>query len=218
MKAMILAAGRGSRMREYCADFPKPLMPIGNTTLIENMLCQLAKAGIEEVIINVSYLAQKIIDALGDGDRYGVRIQYSIEKERALETGGGVKKALPLLGEAPFLVVSGDIWTQYPFATLTNKKIDGAHLVLVNNPTFHPAGDFCLHSGRVDLINGERFTFGNIAILHPSLFATCDQAIFPLSIVLKEAINKGLVTGELYQGVWHNVGTPDELEILINSR
>lgn len=212
MKAMILAAGRGKRMREYCSNIPKPLLPVANTTLIENLLLQIAAAGIVDVVINVSYFAEKIMSTLGDGGRYGVNIHYSIEENQPLETGGGIRKALSLLCDSAFLTVSSDIWTSYPFEKLVNKNIEGGHLVLVDNPTYHPKGDFCLRSDRVSLTGDKRFTFGNIAVLHPSLFEGCHETYFPLSIVLKEAIKNGVVTGDHYQGMWHNIGTPEEYQ------
>lgn len=215
MKAMILAAGRGERMRPLTDTIPKPLAPFGKRRLIEPLLENLNQAGIKQIVINVSYLAQQIIDYLGDGSRYGLEICYSLETEvGGLETGGGVLQALPLLGEEPFLIVSSDIVTNFPFATLGKKRISGgAHLVLVDNPSFHPQGDFHLQEdGLVHLQGNNMLTFASIGILHPQLFAGCTPSKFPLLTVFKQAIQSKQMTGEHYRGPWHNIGTIDQLK------
>jgi len=209
-RAMILAAGRGERMGELTAQTPKPLLRAGGRYLIDYAIQNLKQAGIKEIVINISYRAEQIKSALGDGSHYGVNIFYSEEAER-LETGGGIFQALPLLGDEPFLVVSGDIITDFPLQQLP-QHLDGlAHLVMVPNPAWHPHGDFGLHEGRLVLPADAKFTFGNIGVYHPALFANCQPGHFRLASLLNPAIEAGQVTGELYQGKWHNVGTPADL-------
>lgn len=212
MKAIILAAGRGKRMREYTNAQPKPLIAVSNTTLIERNILQLKSAGVTEMVINVSYMADQIMAALGNGKAYGVSITYSIETT-ALETGGGIKNALPLLSDSPFVVVSSDIWSDYDFKLLKQLSVSGAHLVLVKNPTYHLSGDFGLEENQVTLTAREKYTFASIALLHPKIFVNWDQGVYPLSHVLKAAIKAGQVTGEYYDGAWFNVGTPEELAL-----
>ena len=208
---MILAAGRGTRMRPLTERVAKPLLKIRNTTLIEHNLMQLKSAGIDEVVINVSYLADQIKQALGDGERYGVKIRYSDESAQLLGTGGGIRRALKILGDSPFLVISGDVWTDYPFEQLITKQTRGAHLVLVDNPSYHPLGDFALEGQYVARKEAEKYTFGCIGVFHPEMFLAHQEDVFPLSAVLDHAIDSGHVTGEHYSGVWFNVGTPEEL-------
>lgn len=219
MKAMLLAAGLGARMHQQYPDLPKPLIRVGDTTLIEHNVMQLKRSGITEIVVNVSYMRHKIMAVLGDGSKYGVHVQYSIEEDSPLETGGGIKKALPLLGDAPFLALSADIWTQYEFEKLFSQTQSDAHLVLVQNPSYHPNGDFILQDGYValDQAGEDKFTFSNIAVLQPKLFKNISNTVFPLSEVLKTTIKKGAVTGELYSGVWYNVGTPEELNKLMKT-
>ncbi len=216
MKAMILAAGLGTRMRPLTDTLPKPLLPVGNSTLIELHLQKLAKAGIREVVINVAYLGEKIEAHLGDGSRYGVRIGYSREAE-PLETAGGIKQALPLLGAQPFLLVNGDIWSDYPVDKLVEKAQHlktNAHLVLVPNPEHHPQGDFHLNdAGRVALEGEPKFTFSGISVLSPALFAA-ELPSNRLVEILKPEITQGRVSGELYAGQWMDIGTPERLHSL----
>ncbi len=217
MKAMILAAGRGERMRPLTDKVPKPLAPLGEGRLIEPSLYALQRAGIKEVIINVCYLAQQIVDYLQDGSRYGVRIHYSWESEvGGLETGGGVYQALSLLGPEPFLLLSSDIVTDYPFGDLVNKPLRGlAHLVFVDNPEFHLKGDFHLSAeGQVYLQGNNFLNFAGISLLHPDLFKNCKPGKFPVFKPIKAAIAAGLTTGEHYRGIWHNIGTLAQLQAL----
>ncbi len=215
MRAMILAAGRGERMGELTRHTPKPLVRVNNRYLIEYALASLKQAGILEVVINVSYLASDIIRTIGNGMRYGMKIQYSEEPER-LETGGGIVKALPMLGDAPFLVLSGDVITDYPLQTLPKQIERLAHLVLVDNPAFHPQGDFGLDANQLISMQAKpTFTFGNIGIYHPDLFVACKVEHFPLSRVLFPAIEKGQVSGEYFQGSWFNVGTPNDVKLVV---
>lgn len=217
MKAMILAAGRGERMRPLTDKIPKPLAPLGNGCLIEPLLYALQRAGIEEVVINVCYLAEQIMDYLQDGHRYGVRIHYSREREvGGLETGGGVYQALSLLGTQPFLLLSSDIVTDYPFTALVNQSLPGlAHLIFVDNPEFHTRGDFHLSpDGQVALQGNNFLNFAGISVIHPELFKNCRPGKFPLAGLFREAISAGLATGEHYHGVWHNIGTLEQLEAI----
>lgn len=210
---MILAAGRGERMRPLTDQTPKPLLQAGGKRLIEYHLQALAGAGFSEVVINHAHLGGQLEQALGDGRRYGVTIHYSPEGEgRALETGGGIFRALPLLGDGPFVVVNGDIWCDYPFARLRDTHTNGAHLVLVPNPPQHPHGDFLLHDGVVGSDGvGERYTFSGIGLYHPSLFDGCKPGPFPLAPLLRQAMTAGRVSGELYEGRWFDIGTPQRL-------
>lgn len=210
MKAMILAAGRGERMRPLTDTTPKPLLKAGGRHLIEHHLESLAAAGFESVVINHAYLGEQIEKQLGDGRRYGLSIRYSAEGE-ALETGGGIFRALPLLGDAPFVVINGDVWTDYPYARLRDRQVERAHLVLVDNPPQHPQGDFVLEQGRVHVGEGERLTFSGIGVYHPSLFDGCEDGAFPLAPLLRSAMEKGEVSGEYYRGQWFDIGTPERL-------
>lgn len=210
MKAMILAAGRGERMRPLTDTTPKPLLMAGGRRLIEYHLLNLAGAGIEEVVINHAHLGGQIEEQLGDGSRYGVTIHYSAE-EQALETGGGIFQALPLLGHEPFLVVNGDVWCDYPLERLVATPCALAHLVLIDNPPHHPAGDFHLREGRVEAEGEPRLTFSGIGLYHPELFRGCTPGPFPLAPLLREAMAAGRVSGEHYRGQWFDIGTPQRL-------
>jgi N-acetyl-alpha-D-muramate 1-phosphate uridylyltransferase len=212
MRAMILAAGRGMRMGELTRLTPKPLLRIADRYLIEYALSQLQRAGFHEVVINVSYCHEQIMAALGNGQQYGLQITYSIEPER-LETGGGIFQALPLLGDETFLVISCDIISQYPLEYFLNKTVSHAHLVMVANPSYHPQGDFNLQNNNLTLAGpGERLTYANIGLFNPALFAGFKPGHFRLTQVLAEPLALGQVSGEKYAGLWHNVGSPADLE------
>ena len=216
MKAMLLAAGRGERMRPLTDTTPKPLLTVGGRPLIVWHLQALARAGVRDVVINLGWLGEQIPAALGDGAAFGVRIQYSPEPWPALETGGGVFQALPLLGPEPFLVVSGDLWTDFDFNHISIAPDDLGQLVLVPNPPHHPRGDFGLQAGQV--VDGEpRFNYGNIGLYRPEFFAGCALGRFPLIKPLRRAIAAGRLGGQLYPGVWHNIGTPEQLAALDRS-
>ena len=212
MKAMILAAGKGERLRPLTLHTPKPLVRAGGIPLIEFHVRALAAAGFSELVINHAWLGQQIEDYLGDGSRFGLRIAYSAEGE-PLETGGGIFKALPLLGEEPFLVVNGDIWTDYDFAALRRPLQGLAHLVLVDNPAHHLSGDFRLQSGGVmDAAAGQTsLTYSGMAVLHPRLFAGCQAGAFKLAPLLRAAMADGQVSGEHFVGRWIDVGTHERL-------
>lgn len=211
MRAMILAAGRGERMKALTDKTPKPLLRVGDRYLIEFAIENLKRAGVHEIVVNISWHANAIKSALGDGKQYGVTLVYSEESQR-LETGGGITKALPLLGDEPFIVVSADIITDYPLKKLTQQPLGLAHLVLVDNPPFHPHGDFGLNGKQVDVLSAPAYTFANIGVYRPELFDGCAVEVFPLSKLLFPAIRKHQITGEYYKGVWYNVGTPEDLQ------
>ncbi|SRR5579883_123208 len=210
MRAMILAAGRGARMGALTENTPKPLLRVRDRYLIEYSIGALQKIGITEIVINVSYLAEQIKSALGDGKRYGVDIYYSEEKE-PLETGGGVFQALPLLGDDPFIILSSDVITDFPLNTLPKEPKSLAHLVVVDNPHYHPTGDFCLENEKIFCCTGKTFTFSNIGVYRKELFANCQPGHFRLGNLLKQYAADDKITGEHYRGVWHNLGTPDDL-------
>jgi MurNAc alpha-1-phosphate uridylyltransferase len=212
MKAMILAAGRGERMRPLTDSTPKPLLRVGGQTLIERHIHALVKAGIRELVINHAHLGEQLLQALGDGGSYGVKIRWSPEPAGALETGGGIFNALPLLGEAPFIVLNADIWTDFPFAGLPQRPDGLAHLVLVDNPVHHPDGDFVLSTDRVQQGGGARLTFSGIGVYRPELFAGCSPGAFPLAPLLRRVMDDGRVSGEHYRGGWFDIGTPQRLQ------
>lgn len=222
MKAMILAAGKGERLRPLTLHTPKPLVRAAGVPLIEYHVRALAAAGFTELVINHAWLGQQIEDYLGDGARFGVRIAYSAEGE-PLETGGGIFKALSLLGDQPFVLVNGDIFTDYPFAQLRRPLSGLAHLVLVANPTHHAGGDFCLQGGQVsDAQAGEgNLTYSGLAVLSPALFAECQPGAFKLAPLLRQAMAAGQVSGEQFAGCWVDVGTHErlaEVERLLEAR
>lgn len=212
VKAMILAAGRGERMRPLTDHTPKPLLPVAGKPLIVHHLEALRAAGITELVVNIGHLGERLPGALGDGRDWGVRIAWSPEPPEALETGGGILRALPLLGPEPFLVINGDVWTDYPLAHLPVAPAGLAHLVLVTNPSHHPHGDFALAAdGRVEPSGSARLTFGGLSVLRPELFAGCAPGRFPLGPLLRRAMAAGRVTGEHYRGAWRDIGTPQRL-------
>ncbi len=216
MKAMILAAGHGKRMRPLTDHLPKPLLQAGGRTLIEYHLAALAAADMRFVVINHGHLGNLIEDYLGDGTRYGLSLHYSREGEAPLETGGGIFQAMGVLGNDPFLVQNADVWTDYPLLRLQERPAahDLAHLVLVDNPPHHPRGDFALADGRV-AASGERlFTFSGIGVYRPELFAGCVPGSFPLAPLLRRAMQEGRVSGELWSGQWMDIGTPERLASL----
>lgn len=213
-RALILAAGRGERMRPLTDTLPKPLLEVGGRPLIVRHLERLAAAGHRELVINTAWLGHLVEAALGDGTRHGVAITWSREGGRALDTGGGIYNALGHLAAGPFLVVNGDIWTDYPFGDTGLAEPDLAHLVLVPNPPHNPAGDFALAGERVAAAGGPRYTFSGVGIYRPELFAGCRGGAFPLAPLLRAAAARGLVSGEVYGGPWTDVGTPERLEAL----
>jgi N-acetyl-alpha-D-muramate 1-phosphate uridylyltransferase len=215
MKAMLLAAGRGERMRPLTDARPKPLLEVAGKPLIAWHLERLARAGFREVVINVSWLADQIVDALGDGSLHGLHIAWSREPWPALETGGGLFNALPLLGEGPFLLVNSDVYTDIDFRSLRIGDADLAQLVLVSNPAHHPQGDFWLDGrGRIGAEGGERLTYSGISILRPELFTGAEPGRFPLLPWLVKAREAGRLGGQKHAGRWLDIGTPERLREL----
>ncbi|HEY9190550.1 MAG TPA: nucleotidyltransferase family protein [Sulfurovum sp.] len=214
MKAMILAAGLGTRMRPLTDKTPKPLLNVGGIPLIVWHIERLAHDGFTDIVINIAHLGYQIPEALGDGSEWGVHITYSDEQEEGgLESAGGIVKALPLLGEETFLVVNGDIWTDYDFQE--NRKLaEGilAHLILVPNPEHNPEGDFALNGQRV--VDAKQYTFSGIGYYSPKLFEAVPYGKSALAPLLRAAMKEGKVTGELYEGEWLDIGTPERLELL----
>ncbi len=215
MKVMILAAGRGERMRTLTDFTPKPLLQVVDRTIIEHTIERLVVCGFKELVINHAYLGAQIEAHLGNGQRYGATIQYSPEGELGLETAGGIINALPLLGEKPFMVVNGDIATDFPFEQLINQPRCLAHLVLVSNPEHHASGDFGLSlNGQVLADVDELFTFSGIGVYDPALFANIVPGSYKLGALLRQAILDGQVTGQKHTGFWIDIGTPERLEKL----
>ena len=218
MKGMILAAGEGRRLRPLTDHTPKPLLEVSGKPLIVHHIERLARAGLREIVINHAHLGEHIETALGSGARWGVQIRYSPESP-ALETGGGIFKALPLLGPAPFLVINGDTWTDIDFSRLHLAQGLLAHLVLVDNPPHHPRGDFYLRGRRVQAeppLAGMRLTFSGIGVYHPVLFRHCQPGAFPLAPLLRAAMAQAQVSGEQHRGIWLDIGTPARLAELNN--
>ena len=218
MKAMILAAGRGERMRPITDRIPKPLVPVAGKPLIVYHLESLARAGVRDIVINLAYRGAQIREALADGSRYGVRISYSDEGPEPIETGGGIFKALPLLGWAPFLVVNGDIWTDFDMTKLPALD-DGAHarLVMVPNPPHVANGDFALDGDYIINSDKDRFTYSGVGVFSPEFFYGCRPGKFPLRPLLERAIAARRLKGQLHGGVWLDIGTPERLAELEES-
>ena len=219
MKAMILAAGLGNRMRPLTLHTPKPLLEVGEKPLIVWHIEKLQKIGVTEIVINTAWLGEKLANALGDGSQFGVKILWSHEGE-GLETAGGIINALPLLGDEPFILVNGDVWTTMDFASLLDVQLgeQQAHLVLVENPPQHLKGDFILSNGLAYTFEqeqlGEALTYSGIAVLHPQMFAGLENGKRPLAPLLKQAMQQQQVSAEKLQGIWVDVGTPERLEQL----
>lgn len=211
MKAIILAAGRGERMRPLTDTTPKPLLKIGKFSLLEHRLQQLKQAGISECVINTAYRGKQIRDAIGNGQRYGVSIAYSNEGDEALETAGGIIQALPLLGNTCFIVVNADIWTDYNFASLPQSPAKLAHLVMVNNPSHNQNGDFSLQNGLLSNSTNNRLTYSGIGVYQSQLFQGLAPGKRPLLPLLTEAIKANNISGEHYTGLWMDIGTPERL-------
>jgi MurNAc alpha-1-phosphate uridylyltransferase len=213
MKAMILAAGRGERMRPLTDTLPKPLLEVRGKPLIFWHIEKLVDAGFKEIVINIAHLGYKITELVGDGVKWGINIYYSDEQESgALESAGGIKKALPLLGDAPFLVVNGDVFSDYNFDTNYNLGSKLAHLILVPNPPHNLKGDFGLNA--TDILNSDEkmYTFSGIGYYNPIIFEKVSLSKTPLAPILRDIITQGMVSGELFEGIWHDIGTPQRLK------
>ncbi len=218
MKAMILAAGLGKRMRPLTDKLPKPLLLCAGKPLIVYHIEALVAAGVKDIVINHAYLGALIEATLQDGSQYGARIQYSAEKE-PMNTGAGIANALPLLGDEAFILSNGDVWTDFDFSQLTNLDVDLAHLVMVANPAHNPQGDFSLTERGLLLADrksdrGVGLTYSGMAVLHPKLFSFCPSGPFPLRQPLIEAMRENRVTGQHFRGRWTDVGTPERLQEL----
>jgi MurNAc alpha-1-phosphate uridylyltransferase len=219
MKAMILAAGFGKRLRPLTDTTPKPLLPVGGKPLMQHHIERLAAVGITDLVINISWLAEQIEDYFGDGSDYGVAISWSREQQ-PLETGGGITNALPLLGDQPFLLINGDIWTDFPLQTITgnlSSELDG-WLLLVDNPGHNPQGDFGLVEGKLVSEASEKYTFSGISLLRPQLFSGLGMSkpCFPLRDILRPAIDAQRISGQVYRGQWCDVGTVERYRQIDN--
>ena len=213
MKAMILAAGRGERLRPLTDSTPKPLIEAGGETLLERHLARLSRAGFKRVVINVSHRAEKLVARIGDGAQFGLRIDWSREAE-PLETAGGIAQARALLGEQPFLLVNADIWCDFDFSALNNFKLEShlAHLVMIPNPPYHPAGDFTLERGVIGNGSAPRYTYAGVSVLSPRLVDGVSAGRkAQLAPLWGAAAERGEVSGELYEGGWIDVGSPERL-------
>lgn len=220
MKAMILAAGRGERLRPLTDKTPKPLIQAGPKRLIEYLIESLVQAGFDDLVINYAHLGEQFPMVLGDGNRYGATITYSPEQAGGLETAGGIINALPLLGNEPFLVVNGDIWTDFEFADLADFKLADdklCHLILVDNPPHNPDGDFALDEfGNICNDDGAKATFSGIGIYQPKMFAGLSNEKTPLKPLFDKAISRQQISGQLYHGRWSDIGTVERLKSLEN--
>jgi MurNAc alpha-1-phosphate uridylyltransferase len=213
MKAMILAAGRGERMRPLTDQTPKPLLEVAGKPLIFWHLEKLARANFEDVIINHAYLGEMIETYVGDGSKWNLKITYSREAS-PLETAGGIKKALPLIGDQPFLVINADIYTDFNYSTIKNRNLYDykGHLIMVKNPKHHPEGDFFLKDNLIQLKGKERLTFSGIAIYQPKIFEDINlEPVVKLAPMLKKLIDSKSISGEAYRGLWFDIGTPERL-------
>jgi len=214
---MILAAGRGERLRPLTDTVPKSLVQVRGKSLLERHLQNLQAAGISNVVINLGWLGEKIVERVGSGSRYGLDVIYSEEGDNVLETGGGIHKALPFLGSAPFLVVNADIFTDMPVPEVALGPGTSGHLVMVPRPAYRDHGDFDLRDDRVRNADDAALTFSGVAIYRPEFFAGCEAGRFPLAPLLREAADAGQLSGSLYDGCWEDVGTEERLSKLNRS-
>lgn len=211
MQAMILAAGKGERMRPLSLHTPKPLLQVGGKPLLQYHIESLVAASVDHIVINTGRLGEMIQDWFGDGDSFGVQIQYSHEGEEPLGTGGGIRKALPLLGDVPFILVNGDIWTDFDYRVLPVRPDGLAHLVMVDNPAHNPAGDFALKGGLLSTSGQTLHTYSGIGIYDPRMFSETDTQLFSLVPLLKQAMLNEQVSGQYFNGQWFDIGTPERL-------
>lgn len=213
MKAMILSAGQGSRLKPLTNHTPKVMIEVAGKPLICHHIEKLKACGIDDIVINLAHLGDKIKTHLGDGKQWGVSLHYSQEPTGGLETGGGLKQALPLLGDQSFIAINGDIYTDYDYSKLPSLTDQLAHLVLIPNPAHNPTGDFSLsEQGRVTDKHKEDYTFSGIALYHPKLLSSASEGKYSIVPLLNQAITNNLVSGEVYQGHWHDIGTSERLD------
>lgn len=217
MRAMLLAAGRGERLRPLTDTVPKSLVEVHGKSLLEHHLERLQLAGMSKVVINLGWLGENIVERIGSGSRFGLEITYSQEGDNVLETGGGIHKALPFLGNVPFLVINADIFTDMPVGDVVLAEKDLGHLVLVPKPPYRDHGDFDLDNGRIRNSDEPALTFSGVAVYRPAFFAGCEAGRFPLAPMLREAADAGRLGGSLYQGGWEDVGTQSRLDELNRS-
>lgn len=211
MRAMILAAGRGERLRPLTDEMPKSLVEVGGRSLLERHLDHVRAAGIETVVINLGWLGDRIVERVGSGRRYGLEVVYSQEGTDILETGGGILKALPTLGEQPFLVINADVFTDMPVPDIALADEHLGHLVMVPSPVYRTGGDFDIADGLIRNTSKQSLTFSGVAIYRPGFFAGCKPGRFPLAPMLRDAADRGQLSGSLYEGRWADVGTPERL-------
>jgi MurNAc alpha-1-phosphate uridylyltransferase len=211
---MILAAGRGERLRPITDEMPKSLVEVGGESLLERHLDHLRAAGIRQVVINLGWLGDKIVERIGSGRRYGLEVAYSDERGDVLETGGGIFKALPLLGSAPFLAINADIYTEMPVPRVTLREECQAHLVLVPTPSYRDHGDFDLVDGLVRNTDEPELTVSGVSLYRPEFFHGCEAGRFSVAPLWRAAADRGEVSGSLYEGPWADIGTPERLDAL----
>lgn len=214
MRAMLLAAGRGERLRPLTDETPKSLVEVGGQSLLERHLEHVREAGIRTVVINLGWLGDSIVERVGSGARYGLEVVYSREGDNILETGGGIFKALPTLGEQPFLVINADIFTDMPVPDIELAEQHLGHLVMVPSPAYRAGGDFDIEDGLIRNASSQSLTFSGVAIYRPEFFAGCEAGRFPLAPMLREAADQGRLSGSVYKGRWADVGTPERLALL----
>jgi MurNAc alpha-1-phosphate uridylyltransferase len=212
--AMILAAGKGERLRPLTETVPKALVEVRGRSLLERHLDSLATCGIDTVVINLGWLGGQILERVGSGEQYGLKVTYSQEGDNILETGGGIQRALPMLGREPFLVINADIYTDMPVPDIDLAAADLAHLVLVPTPADKPSGDFALSDGRIRNAGDEMYTFSGVSMYRPEFFAGCEPGRFSVVPMLRQAADDDRLSGSVYAGVWRDVGTPERLAVL----
>lgn len=211
MRAMILAAGRGERLRPLTDETPKSLVDVGGQSLLERHLDHVRAAGIRTVVINLGWLGDRIVERVGSGRKYGLEVVYSQEGDNILETGGGIFKALPTLGTRPFLVINADIFTDMPVPDVDLTTEHAGHLVMVPSPEYRAGGDFDIEDGLIRNTNEQSLTFSGVAIYRPEFFAGCKPGRFPLAPLLRQAADRGQLSGSVYEGLWADIGTPERL-------
>ncbi len=218
MKAMILAAGRGERLRPLTDKIPKSLVEVRGHSLLEWHLANVRNAGIEDVVINLGWLGEQIVERVRSGEAFGLNVSYSDERDAVLETGGGIHKALPLLGGRPFLVVNADIYTEMPVPIVSLSESDMGHLVMVPSPDYRDGGDFDLDDGVISNGDSQSLTFSGVSVYRPEFFDNCEAGRFSIVPMLRAAADSGQLQGSLYTGVWTDVGTPERLEAVNNNQ